>query len=214
MIEVANLTVWAGNFCLKEASFTVPQGNYAVLMGRTGSGKTTLLEAICGLRTIQAGTIRLGGVDVSFAPPAERGIGYVPQDLALFPTMTVKEHLEFALKIRRQPRTLINERTNELARLLGIEHLLSRRPLGLSGGEAQRVALGRALSFRPTVLLFDEPLSALDETTRDEMYTLLRNIRQQTEMTVLHITHSRQEAQTLADCLFELHDGQINPRSL
>src|SRR4051812_42480304 len=171
-------------------------------MGRTGCGKTTLLEAVCGLRPVRAGRIRLGTADVTHLPPADRGIGYVPQDLALFPAHTVRGHLGFALEVRGRPRAEVDGRVAELADLLGLGGLLDRTPDGLSGGEAQRVALGRALAFRPSVLLLDEPLSALDEDTRAGMYDLLRAVQRQTGVTTLHVTHSRAEAKALADRLF------------
>lgn len=210
MISVRNLTLAQGAFRLDGASFEVPTGQYGVLMGRTGTGKTTILEAICGLRPLRAGSVQLMGHDVTFLKPAERGVGYVPQDRALFPTMTVRQHLAFALVVHRWSQTAIAQRVDELARLLGIAHLLYRFPAGLSGGEAQRVALGRALAMRPGVLLLDEPLSALDEETREEMYALLRTVREQTQVTVLHITHSREEAQRLADRILTLHNGKVN----
>jgi ABC-type sugar transport system ATPase subunit len=209
VIAVEGLSVRQGTFALTDVTFTVPAGQYAVLMGRTGSGKTTILEAICGLKPLAAGRIHLQGRDVTRLKPAERGVGYVPQDRALFATMSVAEHLAFALEIRRWPRDAIVARVGELASLLGIVPLLERRPHGLSGGEAQRVALGRALALRPPVLLLDEPLSALDEETREGMVDLLRAIRQQAGVTVLHITHSRTEAQRLADRFFLLRDGAI-----
>src|SRR5262245_21668269 len=152
MIVVDNLTVRAGGFAPERLSFTVAAGQSAVLMGKTGSGKTTLLEAVCGLKPVTAGSIRLLDRDVTHLKPAERGVGYVPQDRALFPTMTVWQHLAFALAVRRWPPGAVAGRVEELAALLGIGRLLGRRPHGLSGGEAQRVALGRALSFRPAVL--------------------------------------------------------------
>ena len=209
MIEVDKITVRAGTFALEEISLTIPEGTYAALMGRTGSGKTTLIEAIIGLRRTESGTIRIDGRDVTHHRPAARGIGYVPQDGALFSTMTVHEHLAFALDIRRVPKNEIAARVDELARMLGIADLLSRRPAGLSGGERQRVALGRALSFRPRILLLDEPLSAVDEETRGEMYDLLRKVQSEVGVTALHITHSRSEAETLADRVFVLREGRI-----
>src|SRR3990172_1817105 len=145
MISINNLVVRAGSFLLDQISFEVPAGQYAVLMGKTGSGKTTLLEAICGLKRVLHGSIRLGGREVSRLRPAERGIGYVPQDKALFTTMTVREHLAFSLVLRCWTRPEIDQRVQELSELLGLQALLTRRPAGLSGGEAQRVALGRAL---------------------------------------------------------------------
>jgi ABC-type sugar transport system ATPase subunit len=214
MIELDNLSIRSGPFTLSAINLSIPSGGYAVLMGGTGQGKTTILEAICGLRTVTAGRVILGGVDMTRFKPADRGVGYLPQDLGLFPTMTVRGHLEFALRVRRAPRCLIDERVAELAQLLGIEPLLARHVGRLSGGEAQRVALGRALAFRPQVLLFDEPLNALDETTRDRLCELLRKIQQQTGVTTLHVTHSRSEARLLADQLIILKGGRAEERPL
>ncbi len=209
MIELQRVSLRAGNFALHDISLRVESGEYAVLMGRTGRGKTTLLEAICGLRKVESGRIVLHGDDVTEWSPADRQIGYVPQDLALFPTLTVRQHLEFAVRLRKSAPAVIRERVDEMSALLGITPLLERHVQGLSGGESQRVALGRALSFHPAVLLLDEPLSALDEATRGEMYALLRSIRERTGVTVLHVTHSRQEAAALADRLLVLEDGRI-----
>jgi molybdate/tungstate transport system ATP-binding protein len=210
MISLSQITVCQGAFSLENVTLEVPTGAYGVLMGRTGSGKTTILEAICGLRPLTAGRIRLMGRDVTQLRPAARGIGYVPQDMALFSTLTVREHLAFSLVVRRWDRPAISARVDQLAQLLGIGHLLDRKPNGLSGGESQRVALGRALAMRPEVLLFDEPLSALDDETRTEMYELIRTIRRQSTLTVLHVTHNRAEAECLADRLFQIRDGAIH----
>ncbi len=209
MISLADIAVYQGAFSLENIAIEVPTGAYGVLMGKTGSGKTTLLEAICGLRHVAAGSVRLMGRDVTRLKPAARNIGYVPQDVALFSTLTVREHLALALVVRRWSRAAIRARVDELAQLLGIGHLLDRKPRGLSGGEAQRVALGRAIAMHPDVLLFDEPLSALDDDTRQEMYDLLRSIRKQMPVTVLHVTHNRDEASRLGECFFQLRDGQI-----
>jgi molybdate/tungstate transport system ATP-binding protein len=212
MITVEHLTLRVGGFALEDVGFDVPTGQYAVLMGRTGAGKTTLLEALCGLKAVAGGTIRLNGRDVTRLKPAERGIGYVPQDRALFQTMTVREHLAFALTIQKAGRQVIQQSVAELSRLLGIEHLLDRRPPGLSGGEAQRVALGRALAARPGVLCLDEPLSALDDETRQEMYELLEQVQESTSVTILHVTHNRDEAERLADRIFHLRNGRVECR--
>jgi molybdate/tungstate transport system ATP-binding protein len=212
MITVDHMTVRVGGFALEDVGFDVPTGQYAVLMGRTGAGKTTLLEALCGLKAVANGTIRLNGWDVTQLRPAERGIGYVPQDRALFQTMTVREHLAFALTIQKARRQVIQQCVTELSRLLGIEHLLDRRPPGLSGGEAQRVALGRALSAQPGVLCLDEPLSALDDETRQEMYGLLEQVQESTSVTILHVTHNRDEAERLADRIFLLRNGRVERR--
>jgi ABC-type sugar transport system ATPase subunit len=214
MIAIDNLSVSAGAFALERISFQVPQGQYAVLMGRTGSGKTTLLEAICGLKRVGHGTIRLLDRDVTHLKAAERGIGYVPQDRALFPAMTVWEHLAFALRIRRWQRPRIEARVAELADLLGLGRLLQRLPARLSGGEAQRLALGRALAFEPRVLLLDEPLSALDDETRQEMCELLRAVQTRTGVTTLHVTHNQAEATQLADRLLVLQAGAVEEAPL
>jgi molybdate/tungstate transport system ATP-binding protein len=209
MIQVQNICIAAGDFRLKDISFSVPQGSFGVLMGRTGSGKTTILECIIGLRKVASGLIRIGDDDITNLNPALRGIGYVPQDGVLFSKMTVWQHLAFALAIRRASAKQMDDRVAELAELLQITHLLKRKPAGLSGGESQRVALGRALSFRPKVLCLDEPLSALDSETRAQMCELLENVRRQTNVTTLHVTHNLEEAASLATCLFRLEDGQI-----
>lgn len=209
MIELQNIGIRAGQFALKRISFRIETGQHAILMGRTGRGKTTILEAICGLRPIDSGRIFFHSEDVSLWSPREREIGYVPQDLALFPTLTVQRHLEFALRLRRATRTQVADRVEELSNVLGISHLLQRRIGGLSGGESQRVALGRALSFRPTVLLLDEPLSALDQSTRQEMHSILRRVKQTTGVTTLHVTHNQEDAEALADRIFVIDEGQV-----
>jgi ABC-type sugar transport system ATPase subunit len=213
VIVVENISVQAGEFRLDNVSLRVPTGGYGVLMGRTGTGKTTILESIIGLRSVLAGRIWLHERDVTYLPPAARGIGYVPQDGALFSKMTIEDQIGLALVIRKVPAHAVQQRVRELAELLGITHLLHRKPRGLSGGERQRVALGRALSFRPRVLCLDEPLSALDDETRRQMYDLLTNVRRKTGVTTLHVTHNREDAQMLADCLLRLEDGRIETLS-
>jgi molybdate/tungstate transport system ATP-binding protein len=210
LISVQDLTIHLGRFALDSVHFEIGRGEYAVLMGKTGSGKTTILEAVCGLRPVVSGVIRLHGRNVCGLKPAQRGIGYVPQDGALFSTMTVRENLAFALVVRKWSRAAIDERVSELADLLGVAHLLDRRPQGLSGGESQRIALGRALAASPGVLCLDEPLSALDDATREEMYSLLKSVRQRTGVTALHVTHSLAEAERLADRVLILREGRID----
>src|SRR2546421_6376367 len=207
MVQLDRVSVRVGSFELRDISFEVRPRAYAVLMGRTGSGKTTLLEAICGIKRIDVGEIWLMGREVSGLRPGERGIGYVPQDRALFSTMSVYENLAFAMRIRRWNGSEIEKRVRELAELLGIGSILRRRTHGLSGGEAQRVALGRALAGRPGILLLDEPLSALDDQTRGEMHELLKAVRAATEVTVLHITQHVADAGDLGDQLLGVGDG-------
>ena len=207
MIAVEELSVAAGEFRLHDVSFRIPTGEYGVLMGRTGSGKTTVLEAICGLKQVVSGRVWLQDVDVTSLRPADRNIGFVPQDGALFSTMRVREQIGFALAVRRVPRPEIERRVMELAELLDINELLDRSPKGLSGGERQRVALGRALAFQPRTLCLDEPLSALDAETREQMCDLLASVTRNTGVTTLHVTHSLDEAARLADHVFRIEQG-------
>lgn len=206
MIRLENVEIQAGQFSLQNLSLSVESGQYVALMGQTGCGKTTLVEAICGLRPTRRGKIIVGSFDVTQASPAQRNIGYVPQDLALFPTMTVQQHLEFALRLRGAPQSLISQRAHQVAEQLSITHLLKRLPQGLSGGESQRVALGRALSFQPPVLLLDEPLSALDDQTREGLIELLKRLKETRSVTVIHITHNLSEAEVLGDRVIRLKD--------
>ena len=209
MIRLDGIDWQAGSFRLENVNLTVPSGRYAVLMGRTGCGKTTLLEIICGLRPPLAGRVFIGDRDVTHEPPAARGVGYVPQDGAMFPTMTVREQLGFALRLRHQPAAQITQRVDQLATELGITALLDRLPQHLSGGERQRVALGRALAAKPQVLVLDEPLSALDEELRDDLAALLKRTQREYSLTALHITHSRAEAALVADLMFSLAGGRL-----
>lgn len=204
MIAVCGLTLEQGQFAIRDVNFSIPTGQYGVLMGPTGSGKSSILEVIAGLRSASVGNIILGERDVTTLPPNERDVGYVPQDGALFRTMTVYQHLALGLWLRKQPQRMIDDHVRELAEWLGISHLLTRRPLGLSGGEAQRVALGRALSYKPAFLLLDEPLSALDEKTREAMLNLLEQLRQARATTVLHVTHQSAEAERLGDVVLRM----------
>ncbi|MBM3822256.1 MAG: ATP-binding cassette domain-containing protein [Verrucomicrobia bacterium] len=209
MIRIDRLHAHAGSFELRDVSFELPSGLYGVLMGKTGSGKTTLLEAICGLRWIKSGRVWLGEEDVTDWPPARRGIGFVPQEPSLFPHLRVREQLGFALSVRNWSTSEQARRVDEIADWLGLRPLLERPIHGLSGGECQRIALGRALAFQPRVLCLDEPLSALDQETRDAMCELLGSIQKRAGVTVLHITHNATEAGRLADRNFFLRDGRI-----
>ncbi|MBL8812191.1 MAG: ABC transporter ATP-binding protein [Planctomycetaceae bacterium] len=209
MIELRDVCLQAGKFRLEHLSLQVNVGEYVVLMGRSGQGKTTILETICGLRPVESGTILIHGTDVSHWKPAQRGIGFVPQDHVLFPTMTVQQQLEFPLELRGTKLAERKRRIDELARVLDLSHLLARFPKGLSGGEAQRVAIGRALSFEPAVLLLDEPLSSLDDDLRRELHQLLKTVRQNTNAAILHVTHNEDDARALADRILVLSNGRI-----
>ena len=191
MIELRDIAVRQGAFALAGVNFRVETGTHAVVMGPTGCGKTTLLEVIAGLRSATSGRVLLNGTDVTDTDPAARGVGYVPQEAAVFRTMSVRANLAFGLTIRgHDPHAIVTA----LAEQLKLTHLLDRRAVALSGGEAQRVALGRALAFGPSVLLLDEPFNAADESTRAELVALLREERTRRGLTVLHVTHDRSDA--------------------
>lgn len=209
MIRLDSVTLTRGSFSLREITLAVPTGAYGVLMGPTASGKTSILEAICGLRRISSGKIFLDDRSVEQEDPAERGIGFVPQEAAIFPTMSVLRQIELPMRVRHWSRGRIAERVEKLANLLAIEHLLGRRPRGLSGGERQRIALARALSFGPTILLLDEPMSALDDDTREQLYASLEAVRAETRVTALHVTHNANEAARLGDVILRLEDGFV-----
>ena len=209
MIVLDHVDIKQGAFSVHNMCMDIPKGAYAVLMGSTGSGKTTILEILCGLRPPDRGRVLLNERDVTYATPAARDVGYVPQDGALFKTMTVFEQIAFSLVVRREPHSVIETRVSELASLLSIEHILDRTPAGLGGGERQRVALGRALSFRPSILLLDEPLTALDDETRTQIRSLLKQVQQHTDVTVLHVTHNRSEAEELGTMMLCIREGAI-----
>lgn len=198
-----------GGFTLQNITVDIPTGTYAVLMGSTGCGKTSLLEILCGLRQPLSGRVLLQGKDVTRMEPRQRQIGYLPQDLALFPGKTVREQIGFAPALRKLPEQ--EALVQELSVELGIRHLLDRLPDHLSGGEKQRVALARALAARPRVLLLDEPLSALDEATHADAVELLKSLQARHSLTVLHVTHSRREADLLGQMRLRLEKGQLSP---
>jgi len=204
MLSVRQLTVLAGSFSLENISFEMETGSCVSLMGSSGSGKTTLMEALCGLRHISSGSIHLGGRDITHLRPGERGIALVPQDNVLFPHLTVREHLAFGPQIQGWKKSNILEQSDTLAEQLGITNLLDRTPENLSGGEAKRVALGRALAIQPALLCLDEALTGLDDTTHAEILDLLKNTISTLQLTTLHITHNRAEANELAETIIEL----------
>jgi ABC-type Fe3+/spermidine/putrescine transport system ATPase subunit len=183
-------------------------------LGPPGSGKSTFLECLCGLNRVASGRVLVDGQDVTDLEPRRRAIGYVPQDYALFPHFSVERNIQCGLRARGASRDHIRKRTASMADLLGIGHRLNRRIVGLSGGEKQRVALARALAIEPRVLLLDEPVSALDESPRENICSELRQLQHKLRITTIHISHNLEEAFSVASrggILFEGRFQQIGP---
>jgi multiple sugar transport system ATP-binding protein len=182
---------------------------FVVLVGPSGCGKSTTLRMIAGLEEITSGTISIGGNVVNDVPPKDRDIAMVFQSYALYPHMTVYENLAFALKLRKTPKSVIDEKVKRAAKILGIETLLQRKPKALSGGQRQHVAVGRAIVRDPKCFLFDEPLSNLDAKLRVEMRAEIRQIHTSLNATTIYVTHDQEEAMTLGDRVVVMKDGVV-----
>ncbi|MCL4164828.1 UNVERIFIED_CONTAM: hypothetical protein GTU68_034109, partial [Idotea baltica] len=209
MIKLENVSIQNGTFQVSNISLEFPSGSYNVIAGPTGSGKSTLLEAIVGLRPISGGSISIDGNVVSSKKPGLRGIGYVPQDVSLFPRMKVENQIGFSLDVRGVDPKCRSNRVEELLQILELYELRNRRPNELSGGQQQRVAIGRALAFEPKLLCLDEPLSAIDVEQRLQLVSFLKQIRQTHATTILHVTHQKEDLQSIDFDLFDFRDGQI-----
>ena len=194
---------------LKDLNLEVGQGEFLVLLGSSGCGKSTLLNCIAGLLDITDGQIFIGGRNVTWEEPSDRGIGMVFQSYALYPQMTVEGNLSFGLKNAGFSKAEIAERIARAARVLQIEPLLKRKPAALSGGQRQRVAIGRALVRDVDVFLFDEPLSNLDAKLRADLRVEIKRLHNQLENTMIYVTHDQVEAMTLADRIAIMKDGLI-----
>lgn len=190
-------------------SFTVPDGEFWVLVGPSGCGKSTILRLIAGLDQPTAGEIFLGDRCITALPARQRDVAMVFQNYALYPHMTVAQNLDFGLRMRGQPAAQRQQRVEEVARSLAIDHLLERRPPQLSGGQQQRVALGRAIAREPAAFLLDEPLSNLDAQLRDRTRTELKQLHARFGITTLYVTHDQVEAMTLGDRVVVLDRGRI-----
>jgi multiple sugar transport system ATP-binding protein len=194
---------------LRGIDLVVEPGDFAVLLGPSGCGKSTLLSAIAGLDDIDAGSIEIGGAEVTQREPSERGIAMVFQSYALYPTMTVRRNLSFGLRVRSVPTAEIERRVAWVSELLQIGGMLDRKPSQLSGGQRQRVAIGRALVQQAKVFLLDEPLSNLDAKLRTEMRVELKRLHQSLAATIIYVTHDQIEAMTLATRIAVMRAGRI-----
>jgi molybdopterin-binding protein len=209
MIEVKNLCVDLGEFILEDISLDIEEGEYFIILGPTGAGKTVLLESIAGLYPIKSGEIWLRGKEVTSVEPEKRRISIVYQDHVLFPHLSVRDNLLFGLRMLGARSDEVANRLNWVAELLGISHLLHRRPDTLSGGEKQKTALGRAIITQPELLLVDEPLSALDPETRESVQQELRQLHRALGITILHVTHDFEEAIALGSRIAVIGEGHL-----
>jgi ABC-type sugar transport system ATPase subunit len=214
MLEVTGLSVRAGSFLLSSLSLEVPPSSCHILLGPTGSGKTLLLESIIGLRNLDKGKILLDGKDITACPAERRGLAYVPQDLALFPHLSVRENILYPLRIRGNKQSADIGIVRELIESLGIRHVLDRPVSNLSGGERQRTALARAVASNCKTLVLDEPLSALHQSLKRELWFLLKDIQKRYDLAILMVTHNLHEAFFLGDTISILIDGKLHQQGV
>lgn len=210
MIQLENITVERGSFALSGIDLHVSKGEYLTLLGPSGAGKSVLLEAIMGLYGPKVGSIRLNGEQTVGIPPEQRNISYLPQDLALFPHLSVRDNILFGARARKLEMSAVQQQFDELVHLLDIASLLNRKRVRtLSGGEQQRVSLARALLTQPQILLLDEPFSALDACIKRHLQLKLRQISREFGVTVVHVTHDREEAFMLGETIAVMIDGRL-----
>ena len=199
---------------VRDMSLEVRDGEFMILVGPSGSGKSTALRMVAGLEDITDGELRIGGELVNDRAPKDRGVAMVFQSYALYPHMTVRENMGFALKLAKVPRRVIDRKVTEAARILDLEPHLDRKPANLSGGQRQRVAMGRAIVRSPNAFLMDEPLSNLDAQLRVQTRTVIARLQQQLGITTLYVTHDQVEALTLGDRIAVMRAGvleQVGP---
>ncbi len=208
-LAIDSLQVSVDSFQLRNFSLVANKGEYTIILGPTGAGKTILLETIAGLHAVRSGRIVLENEEITHLAPERRRIGFVYQDYMLFPHLSVAKNIGFGLRMRGDDRNVVTEKTVGIATMLGIEHILSRMPTGLSGGEKQRVALARALVIEPRLLLLDEPLSALDPELRESLQAEISQVHDRLSTTTLHVTHDFEEAISLGDRIAVINEGGI-----
>jgi ABC-type Fe3+/spermidine/putrescine transport system ATPase subunit len=208
MIQIENLTCTLGDFSLS-VDITVNKAEYFVVLGPNGAGKTVLLETIAGFNRVNRGKIKFSGREIHHLPPEKRGISIVYQDDSLFPHLSVMDNVVYGLKARKMNPVEINSSLERVTEITGIGDLISRQPTTLSGGEKRKVALARALSIKPDVLLLDEPLNALDTETREKMIIELMNINKLLNLTTIHVCHDFAEAFSLGNRIAVMHEGSI-----
>lgn len=208
-LEHINKTYPNGFQAVKDFNLDIADGEFVIFVGPSGCGKSTTLRMVAGLEDITGGELKIGGTVMNDVEPKDRDIAMVFQNYALYPHMTVKENMEFPLKIAKLPEEEIDKRVAEAARTLGLENLLDRKPKALSGGQRQRVAMGRAIVRNPKVLLMDEPLSNLDAKLRGQMRVEISKLHEKLKATTIYVTHDQTEAMTLGDRIVVMSDGEV-----
>jgi putative spermidine/putrescine transport system ATP-binding protein len=198
-----------GTLAVQGFNLEAERGEFVSFLGPSGCGKTTTLRVIAGFERPTSGSISIDGVDITDRPPNRRNVGMVFQNYALFPNMTVADNIGFGLRVRKRPRDQIKKRVGELLELINLADKGSRYPYQLSGGQQQRIALARALAFEPTILLLDEPLSALDAKIRVALRLEIRQIQRQLGITTVYVTHDQEEALSLSDRVVVMSEGRI-----
>ncbi|WP_206955908.1 ABC transporter ATP-binding protein [Trinickia acidisoli] len=209
-LQISRLSKRYGDFvALAPTDLDVAQGEFLTLLGPSGSGKTTLLSLIAGLAQPDDGHIRINGNDVTYGAPYERDIGMVFQNYALFPHMTVAENIAFPLQMRRVDTKSARERVMQALDMVHLPHVAERYPRELSGGQQQRIALARCMVYRPSIILMDEPLGALDKKLRDHMQLEIKRIHRELGTTIVYVTHDQEEAMTMSDRICLMNAGAI-----
>lgn len=212
MIELNNLEIKYGDFvAIKNIDLSIKEGEFFTFLGPSGCGKTTTLRAVAGFLEPSRGSIIIDSQNVTHIPVEKRGVGMVFQSYALFPTMTVYDNIAYGLKVERQPKKEIEARVHELAKIVDLSsEQLGKNVSDLSGGQQQRVAIARALAKKPTIMLFDEPLSNLDAKLRKQLRSVLKRIQRETKMTAVYVTHDQEEALELSDRIAVFNSGIID----
>ena len=209
-LRIAKLAKRYGEFvALAPTDLEVPEGEFLTLLGPSGSGKTTLLSLIAGLVHPDEGQVLINDADVTYSAPYERDIGMVFQNYALFPHMTIEENIAFPLRMRKIADAEARRRVSEVLELVHLPHVAKRTPRELSGGQQQRIALARCLVYRPSIVLMDEPLGALDKKLRDQMQLEIKRIHRELRTTIVYVTHDQEEAMTMSDRICLMNAGRI-----
>lgn len=209
-IKVVNITKTFNNVkVLNKINFEVKKGKFLSILGPSGCGKTTLLRILMGIESADKGKILIDDKDITNLDPSKRGMGIVFQNYALFPNMTVLQNVEYALKIKKETRAIAHDKALEVIEKVGLKDQINKKPHELSGGQQQRVAIARTLALNPSVILFDEPMSALDADNRLSLRKEFKQIQKEFNITMIYITHDQEEAFSLSDFVMVMNNGKI-----